>query len=573
MKTLLKSTYAIPIQGFFLYCWLVNLQGTDSYYSVYLLVAAVACFAMQQNYQKKVAATYKTLVAIWLLSLGFAAAIVLANYSLFEPWTALQSLFEAGCTLLGGWIAFYHILFYMVSILPLKIAGRNCSHSTIVFLGSFVFFAGIFLIHLYLRIYPGILTRDSVTTIEQILECNYNNTMPFWHTMTVQVFFNLGMTLFGEINGAIALFHSVQCLFLAACFSYGIVTLYQIGIPFALIGVVMIGYGVMPYHIVYSVTLWKDVIFGAAALLMVTALVRIIQNIGKYYALNTVIFSIASMGLCLWRTNGMLAFGMLLVVMALTVRKKYKKLLFLMVIILLICWLLSDPMLAVLNIPGTDFVEALAIPFQQVSRVVASDLPLTEKESQMLNDVFLLDLVPEKYDPSTVDPIKFEALRSAEPLKQNPLGYAGLWLKLGLKYPGVYLAAWVEETKGYWNGGYEFWIYTYNMSPNSIGIVSCPGENLISSLFKAGFRYLEKLKVLQPLYSIGLAVWITVICCFVNVQKRRDEFLLSLPGIVIVIGLLIGTPVFAEFRYAYPIFTTVPVILCCTLFTTEERNQ
>jgi len=36
--------------------------------------------------------------------------------------------------------------------------------------------------------------------------------------------------------------------------------------------------------------------------------------------------------------------------------------------------------------------------------------------------------------------------------------------------------------------------------------------------------------------------------------------------VVLVAGLWLGTPVFAEFRYAYPIFLCMPVILAVTIF-------
>lgn len=563
--------YIIPIQVFFLYCWLVNLIPTDAYYSVYLLVALAACFAFHHNYLKKPKISNKTFLGVCMMSGGFALAMVLSNYNIFIPWTATKSLVEAACTLLGGWIAFVHILIFLVTQLPFSVAFIERSHPYVVFFGVFGILAVIYLSHLFFYSYPGVVTNDAVTTIKQILTGEYDNIMPFWHTLTVELFFRLGMALFGEINRAIAFYHVVQCLFLAACFAYAILTLYQIGIPHILLGVVLAGYGILPYHIAYSATMWKDVLFGAAALLMVTALLRIIKNVGQKKIWNTVVFIIGSVGLALWRTNGLFAFGSLFLVMVLFLRKKYKRLLTIMSIIFVVCWVLTSPLLTALNIPDTDFVEALAIPFQQVSRVIASDLPLTDADNQMLSEVFDMDLVRAKYNPNIVDPIKFASMRSKIPLMEDPLAYISLWLKLGLKYPGTYLEAWVEETKGYWNAGYDYWIYTYVMGENDFGIMGSDGENIIGSTFWKVVSYPEKFKVFQPFYSIGLHVWLTVICCFVNVQKRRDISLLSLPGIVIIAGLLIGTPVFAEFRYAYPIFTTLPIIVCTTVF--EQKNQ
>lgn len=64
-------------------------------------------------------------------------------------------------------------------------------------------------------------------------------------------------------------------------------------------------------------------------------------------------------------------------------------------------------------------------------------------------------------------------------------------------------------------------------------------------------------------------------CCFVCAAGKRKEFLLTIPVIVLLVGLWLGTPIYAEFRYAYPMFTSCPVILCAAVFdggkNTEEK--
>ena len=74
---------------------------------------------------------------------------------------------------------------------------------------------------------------------------------------------------------------------------------------------------------------------------------------------------------------------------------------------------------------------------------------------------------------------------------ENAGEYLKLYVALGLRYPGDYLNAWIDETKGYWNGGYFFWIYMKQMGDNAYGIANTAGENLIARLFAAAFRYLK----------------------------------------------------------------------------------
>ena len=48
--------------------------------------------------------------------------------------------------------------------------------------------------------------------------------------------------------------------------------------------------------------------------------------------------------------------------------------------------------------------------------------------------------------------------------------------------------------------------------------------------------------------------------------KKRKEFLLAIPILVLVVGLWLGTPVYAEFRYAYPVILTLPFLLAVTCY-------
>ena len=84
---------------------------------------------------------------------------------------------------------------------------------------------------------------------------------------------------------------------------------------------------------------------------------------------------------------------------------------------------------------------------------------------------------------------------------------------------------------------------------------------------------LEKPAFLQPLTSIGLHVWALVSCTVINILKKKKEFLLSIPLVVLIAGLWMGTPVYSEFRYAYPMFVSLPLILAVTIFDSAPSES
>lgn len=570
------SKPALILQGLLVYSWLTVLSqvaGTDTYYSVYLLCGVAGLLCLCDNGFHPSSRSRKQTVTLSLFAAFFSGAVALANYSLFSPLSVLQNCFDLVCTLLGGWVVGFHVLLWMLRRLPLTGEVGQRKHPKRVFWAVFLSVAVIDLLYLLFVLYPGVLTTDSFTTISQALGLtDYDNVMPFWHTVTVELFVKIGLWLFGDINAAVALFHAAQILFIAACFGYAVETLYRIGVPKWALGIVYVLYALMPYNIVYSVTLWKDIPFAGSALLLVTALYRLLKNIGSKRG-NLVTLVIGAIGFSLLRTNGWYAFAVMAVILAILLWRQQKKLVLLLLAVLVITWLMLNPLLSILNVGETNFVEAFGIPMQQIARVLHNQRPLAEEDMAMLNEIFFTDRTAELYDPQTVDPVKFDTFRydRVSYLTEHLWDYIRLYFRIGSQYPTDYWQAWVEQTKGYWNGGYKFWTYTLKMGENDFGIVQSPGENLLSRVYHAAFRYWEKPEILQCLISIGLYVWCLMSCFVVNVLKKRQEFLLSIPILVLIVGLWLGTPVFSEFRYAYPLILTLPVILATTLW--QPKNS
>lgn len=576
-KSFFFSKPALIFQGLLVYSWLTvlsQLVGTDTYYSVYLLCGVVGLLCLGGNGFHPAFLSRKQGVTLSIFAALFAGAVALANYPLFSPLSVLQNCFDLACTLLGGWVVGYHILLWMLRHLPFSGDTRERKHSKMVFWGVFLCVAAIDLGFLLFVLYPGVLTADSFATIRQALESGvYDNIMPFWHTVTVELFVKLGLWLFQDINAAVALFHGVQILFIAACFSYAVETLYRIGVPKWALALVCILYALMPYNIVYSVTLWKDIPFAGSALLLVTALYRLLKGIGSRRR-NTLWLVIGAVGFSLLRTNGWYAFGVMVLILAMLLGRKEKKLVSLLLAVLVVTWLMLNPLLTVLNVGSTDFVEAFGIPMQQIARVLHNERPLAEEDMAMLNEIFYTDRAAELYDEQIVDPVKFYTFRHdrVDYLTENLWDYVRLYFRIGSQYPQDYWQAWAEQTKGYWNGGYRYWTYTLELGENDWGILQAPGENLLSRLYYAAFRYWEKPEVFQCLISIGLYVWTLVSCCIVNVLKKREEFVLTIPILVLIVGLWLGTPVFSEFRYAYPLILTLPEILAVTLWEKKDES-
>jgi len=576
MKSFEKlSYYSLFIQLFFIFTWLSELTATDSYYNVYILCAVIGSFCTINRVSESRNLSKVNAIALAAFSVVFSLMVMFSNYSvwgLFTGYSDALLFLRRFLVFFGGVVVAYNILSYLFLHLPFSVCSRGDKNIIVIFLFSLLSFSLIYLLFLWNIEYPGVLTRDSVSTMYQIFTGNYNNTMPYWHTKFVELFYRIGFYLFGEVNAAIAFYSIIQILLLSACYSYVLITLYQAGVPKWYACIVYVLFALVPYNIVFSVTLWKDILFGVSACLIITSLFRIFRGLSAQLFYDYFVFSASSFGFCLMRTNGWVAFLVTFCLMICLKHRIQRKLLRLMALVLIITWVLLNPVLSMLNVSSTDWTEACAVPFQQVARVVAGDCWLEESEREFLEEVFDLEAVKENYTPHTVDPVKFGPLKrdNIDFLEENIGEFVDVWLSIGRRYPNEYMIAWIELTRGYWNGGYngldKYNLYAYGVAENEFGIVHSEKDNIISDIYRNYFTFVEWNGYTTIFYSVGLHVWGLLLCMIINAMKKKEEIFLTIPCFVLILGLWIGTPVYAEFRYAYPLMISMPVILAATFF-------
>ena len=136
-----------------------------------------------------------------------------------------------------------------------------------------------------------------------------------------------------------------------------------------------------------------------------------------------------------------------------------------------------------------------------------------------------------------------------------------LWIRIGLKNPGAYVRAWIDQTVGYWNSGYRYWIWRTTVRKNDFGISQAPLLPGVRNIFETWFRVFYDLQVFAPFRSVGLHTWITAAVFMVLWIRRRKEILLTIPVLTVVGTLLLAAPVFCEFRYAYAMFASMPMTI------------
>lgn len=418
----------------------------------------------------------------------------------------------------------------------------------------------------YLYQYPGIMTPDSINQLEQILGVvPFSNHHPWVHTLVFGLFYHIGYALTKNMVIAVSVYTFFQMCLLAGSVAYFISTLRSHKIrPFVLL-IIMAFYALIPYHAVFSVTVWKDIPFAAAVLLFSCAIFRLsIQN--SVCTGNLLVFMISGVMICLFRSNGWYAFLLALPFLLFGFRKKAKAVYPPLFAALLLAVIVKYPVMNAFHVRQPDFIESVSIPMQQITAVICNDRYLSGEELALIEEVVDLTYIHDLYNPTFADNIK-ELVRAGNQdyLVAHKKEFLKLWIDLGLRYPGDYLTAYTDQTYGYWYPD-SFYLVAEaeGVSATDLGVSHTPliGGPLVIKAKEIAVKLGSMVPIYGTLWSMGVACWVLLFSISVTLIRRDFHRLICyLPGLSLLLSVLVATPVATEFRYVYFLVLCLPFYL------------
>lgn len=418
----------------------------------------------------------------------------------------------------------------------------------------------------FLRYYPGIVTPDSYSQIGMAIGNNkLSNHHPITHTGIIAIFINIGVNIFNNINTGIALYSLASMAIMAILGSCVLKYLRDKGLPRLIRAIVLLYYMLYPINAMYSITMWKDIFFSGMIPLLVIMYRELIFNTEEFFKKkrNILAFIIISLLTILLKHNGLYAIILSVPFILIFLKKYWKKTvpLFLSIIVLYVCSniLIYD----VLKVEKGSVAEMLSIPTQQIARVEKYYREELEEETlKTINNFFNKENIGDYYNPILSDPVKFKL--NNEYFNNNKLEFIQLWLKLLMKYPKDYIESFISNSYGY---------YYVEARSNAVSRVTMDDPNNIMGIEqqpKINGKLVEiidstidqrDIPLLSMCFSVGAAFWLIIICLAYKINiKEYKNILIYLP-IFILWLTMVASPVFCEFRYAYPIFTTLPLYI------------
>lgn len=405
-----------------------------------------------------------------------------------------------------------------------------------------------------LTYYPGGIFYDTFASIREVEHglkglTNFN---PALYTLLLKGFITLGNSLHIGMQGGLFLFLLVQYITCAFILSYAVKVIYKKQISKWYAYGTLLFFALFKLVPFYVITLWKDTPFSFVLFLFVTFLL----DKGMHFVNNKkeiVYYLLISILICFLRNNGIfIVLGTSLVILLLTKKKSFGMC---NGIVLLLILLIQGPIYSHLNMNGNTFLEASAIPFQQITYSIREGVELTEEEYNFINEVLPLGTLKGAYTSTNFDTIKFHENFDNYSFSSNKKAFIKLWFHLLPKNFSNYIEAYLLQTLGFWDylRGNDtayiqntIWENEYNLKETDV-IEKVSGISLK--------------KVLEPkvFLSSALFVWLSFLSITLICHKKEYQHLLYfVPSILLWLSIMIGTPIAFSLRYVYVFVLMVP---------------
>lgn len=472
-----------------------------------------------------------------------------------------------------GYVMIYKLL-EKLQIITINNVKLRCKNKKTIF---WIAFSIILLcwIPLYFIAYPGIITPDSLAQIKIINgDALLSDHHPIIHTAVIGVFYKLGYFLFNSHNGAVGTAIFVQMLLMSSIFAYSISYLYSKKVRLSYLIAILVFYSLSPIHAFYNITLWKDVLFSGVTLLLVISIYELVTQLNNKTIVQKdwIVFSLTAIGFVLLRNNGIYAYVFLMMFMYYFFRRQLRSVIPYSVLPLIVYIVVKGPVFSALDVQPGHTVEALSIPLQQMGYLANNEDLLTEEDKELLDKIAPVELMGNLYLPYLSDPIKNLIRDNPDypSLVDDKVELIKVWAQLGLKYPRAYIRSYAYQTLGYWYMNVDYWVILDEIVPNTYGIERDSNEQI-----EVISQWLEELKddtpLVSALWSVGLVCMTTFGLIVVVIVRKQYELLTVMSvSVGIWITIMISTPVNAEFRYIYALYTVLPFLMAITFIKQEK---
>jgi hypothetical protein len=417
----------------------------------------------------------------------------------------------------------------------------------------------------FLAFYPGMMSRDSLDQWREV------TTFKFDDWVLTRLWFSP------------AIICVTQMLVLASVFAYGMVRLEKRGLPkWGLISLTLL-FSLFPLNGFYVNTLFKDVPFAIAVLLLGLFTEEIVASRGAWLATARHAVGLAVVLALIWliRHNGLLtalvSLGSLAVVYA-----QYRRRLALITLgCVALVLLVKGPLYSAIHVDGRPYALDILMA-HQMSAVLHDGTQPTAQEKEVLEHVLPLPLWKEYYSPFQSDSLVF-----SKGFNYTYLGtaagrraYIATWASLVPRNLPALLVHQSQVSELAWRLDHHPGSYTYSIHPlidvNNQGLETKSMLPPIRAFLLRAYWFSHSVGVLRAIvYRPALYTYLSLLCVGLSCWLLRDRtYLLVLVPLLSIVGGIILTVPAQHVRYLYPCFLLAPFFAgYLLLHLTQHRAQ
>ena len=395
------------------------------------------------------------------------------------------------------------------------------------------------------------------------------------HTIIIGIINSIGYKL-GSPN--IGLFLNVIFQVFIAIFvlSYCMNTLKKIKVPIIVRIFVLLFYIFSGFFTFGSLAIYKDIPFLYLVLLFSAQLIELIY-LDEFTYKKLIQIGLTGLIMSFITKKGIYALALvaLLLFVIILKRKMYKKIT-LIILPIIIYYVINSVLFPQLGFTPGSIREMLALPIQQVSRVVYyNDKEIPDKDQEIINNIIVYDQISEKYNPRNADPIKNELFNKDYTQKQMK-DFLVLYIKYFFKYPKSYISSFLNLSADYFNPCITITPHNYTTEYWRINTRERLNYNLTQShtvLFKdlnKLYDLIVKIPVINIMYSQGLyTILLLILMIYILFGKEKKHIIPFIPAFIMLLFLFIS-PMANNRRYMLPIIATLPMLIA---YITAIKNS
>lgn len=464
----------------------------------------------------------------------------------------------------------------------MKIKTKKERISKIEITDLFIFFSIIIIFGIALiAFYPGLLTTDSVSQLNQVISGEYKNSHPLIHTIIIGNIYKI----FGNVSW-VAVF---QILVFALTWTWGCKILRKDNDSiknklFQFIFTIIIA--ILPINFLYSITIWKDILFTYAMFGLIVWLYIGIKTDYKYSIIQLIFIDITLMLVMRLRHNG-LYIGIIMFFILLTLNyiknKNIKKTAIFIIgfIILYIITMLPQKIYSTSSTGESTSSAFNGTVVYGIGALLDAQVDIEKEDLDFLDKILTIEEWREAYNPYTGVPIHFNKNIKYPKNKEDIKRLDNIYFKYVKKYPKVIIRHFINVNSILWSpidisGTHAVIVNNGSIAEMNNGeFVTDPlstklNEKLCNYVYRTLDSKIKYLIIYRPIFVI--VVSIIGIIVLIKKNKNFGYIWLILPALLNDLSYI---PVIAsqDLRYFYPNFITcyfIILIIAVTIFKEKK---